>query len=44
MTGQWSFASMGDSMVGEGSMSADMGGMQMELTMKWEGERLGDCD
>lgn len=44
MSGEWSFTSSGDSMHGEGSMTADMGGQKMELTMSWEGRRVGDCD
>jgi hypothetical protein len=44
MTGNWEFTSAGDSVIGTGSMSADMGGMAMEMKMNWEGERLGDCE
>ena len=44
LTGNWEFTSNGDSVVGTGSMSADMGGMAMEMNMNWEGKRLGDCD
>ncbi len=42
--GQWSFTSEGDSMYGEGSMTADMGGQKMEFTMSWQGNRVGDCE
>lgn len=41
--GNWEFTSDGDSVVGIGSMRADMGGMAMEMNMNWEGTRLGDC-
>jgi len=44
MKGQWEMTSEGDSISGGGSMSADAGGMQFEMTMSWEGHRLGDCD
>jgi hypothetical protein len=44
MTGNWEFTSDDDSVVGTGSMSADMGGMAMEVNMDWKGVRLGDCD
>lgn len=44
MTGQWEFTSDGDEVSGNGSMSANMGGMSMQMNMTWEGNRLGDCD
>jgi len=43
-SGTWSFTSNGDSMQGEGKMVSDLGGQQMEISMSWSGERLGDCD
>ena len=44
MTGNWLFTSHGDSITGEGSMTADMAGQSMEFTMNWNGKRIGDCD
>ena len=44
MVGHWEFTSSGDSVVGSGSMSADIVGQSMEFTMNWEGERVGDCE
>jgi hypothetical protein len=43
MTGNWEFTSDEDSVVGTGSMSADMNGMALQMNMNWEGKRLGDC-
>lgn len=42
--GQWSFTSEGDSMHGNGAMTAEMGGQNMEFTMSWKGKRIGDCE
>jgi len=44
MTGEWSFTSHGDSIEGNGSMSADMAGQAIEFTMEWSGQRVGNCD
>jgi len=44
LTGSWKFYSRGDSISGNGSMSADMNGMKMGMTMAWQGQRLGACD
>ena len=44
MTGDWTFTTTGDTISGNGSMSASLGGQSMEFTMKWEGERTGDCE
>jgi hypothetical protein len=44
MAGKWSFTSQGDSMQGDGTMTMDMGGQKMVMTMSWEGKRVGDCD
>lgn len=41
--GQWTFTANGDRMSGQGSMNVDMGEQAMEFTMRWEGERTGDC-
>ena len=43
MEGQWEFTSSGDSIVGNGSMSAETAGMNMDFKMDWEGKRIGDC-
>ena len=44
MEGQWVFTSDGDSISGNGSMSANYGGQQMDFKMTWEGKRTGDCE
>ena len=44
MTGSWEFTSTGETVTGNGSMSAQMAGQVMEFTMSWEGQRIGDCD
>ena len=44
MTGNWEFTSDEDTVTGNGSMSANMGGMTMEMNMDWDGKRVGDCD
>jgi hypothetical protein len=44
MTGSWSFTSHGDSITGEGSMTAEMAGQSMEFKMNWGGKRVGDCE
>lgn len=43
MTGQWEFTSFGDSITGEGSMTANMAGQEMGFNMTWNGKRVGDC-
>ena len=42
--GEWSFTSAGDTMHGEGTMTAEMGQQSMVFTMRWDGERIGACD
>jgi hypothetical protein len=44
MKGQWEFTSKGDSISGNGTMSANYGGQQMGFEMTWVGKRIGDCD
>ena len=44
MEGQWVFTSSGDSISGNGSMSANYGGQEMDFKMTWEGKRTGDCE
>ena len=43
MEGQWEFTSSGDSITGNGSMTASFNGQEMGFTMSWEGKRTGDC-
>ena len=43
MEGEWEITSNGDSIVGGGSMSAEIAGQKMEMEMQWEGTRVGDC-
>ncbi len=43
MAGQWNFTSSGETITGSGSMAVDAAGMKMELTMSWDGKRIGDC-
>lgn len=43
MDGQWQMTSSGDSITGGGSMAADFAGQKMNVTMKWDGKRIGDC-
>ncbi|MCW8924750.1 MAG: DUF3617 domain-containing protein [Xanthomonadales bacterium] len=44
MKGQWEFTSHGDTLSGNGSMTANYGGQEMGFTMTWEGKRIGDCE
>ncbi len=44
MAGQWEFTSNGDSISGNGTMSADFNGQKMGFDMTWEGKRVGDCE
>jgi hypothetical protein len=43
MKGQWEFTSSGDSITGNGSMSTNYGGQEMNFAMDWQGKRTGDC-
>jgi hypothetical protein len=43
MAGQWEITSKGDSLTGNGSMSANFSGQEMSFTMNWDGKRVGDC-
>lgn len=43
MEGTWEFTSEGDTLSGNGSMSANFGGQDMSFEMTWEGMRIGDC-
>ncbi len=44
MEGHWKMTSNGDSLTGNGSMSANFGGQEMSFSMNWEGKRVGDCE
>jgi hypothetical protein len=44
MHGEWQMTSKENSMDGKGSMSADVNGTAMEMSMTWKGRRLGDCE
>jgi len=43
MQGQWEIISKGDSITGNGSMTAEMMGQEMGFNMTWKGRRIGDC-
>ena len=42
--GEWEVTSHGDTLNGEGTITVDMQGQSMVMTMAWSGERIGDCD
>ena len=41
--GEWEVTSHGDTLTGEGTVTVDMQGQAMVMTMKWDGKRVGDC-
>ena len=41
--GDWQATSHGDRVEGSGVMKMEMQGQVMEMTMSWEGRRVGDC-
>ena len=41
--GEWTATSAGDSVTGDGVLTMSFGGQTMEMTMKWEGKRVGPC-
>jgi hypothetical protein len=41
--GEWQATSHGDRVEGSGVMKMEMQGQAMEMTMRWEGRRIGDC-
>jgi len=41
--GEWEATSHGNTMTGEGTMTVDMQGQPMVMTMNWDGKRIGDC-
>lgn len=44
MQGDWSMTSHGDTLTGGGSMSGGNEQMRIEMNIKWDGKRIGDCD
>ena len=42
--GEWEVTSHGDTLSGEGTITVDMQGQSMVMTMDWSRERVGDCD
>ncbi len=42
--GEWEASSHGDTMTGGGTVTVDMQGQSMVMTMKWDGKRVGDCN
>ena len=41
--GEWEATSTGNSVSGEGLITVSFQGGAMEMTMQWEGKRIGDC-
>ena len=41
--GEWEATSSGDSVSGKGLVTMSFQGQTMEMTMSWEGKRVGDC-
>jgi len=41
--GEWEATSGGDTVTGEGLMTVSFQGQTMEMTMSWEGKRVGAC-
>ena len=41
--GEWVATSSGDSVTGNGKMTMTFQGQTMEMTMSWEGKRIGEC-
>jgi len=42
--GEWEAISSGDSVTGKGVVTISFQGQSMEMTMSWEGKRIGDCN
>ncbi len=42
--GEWEASSHGDTMTGGGTITVDMQGQSMVMTMKWDGKWVGDCN
>ena len=43
MQAEWSATSEGDSVEGSGTMTMNMAGQTMNMSMTWAGKRIGDC-
>jgi hypothetical protein len=41
--GEWQATSHGDRVEGNGKITMAMQGQNMEMTMSWQGKRVGDC-
>ena len=41
--GEWEATSSGDSVTGNGVITMSFQGQTMEMTMAWQGKRIGDC-
>jgi hypothetical protein len=41
--GEWEATSAGDSVTGQGLLTMSIQGQSMEMTMEWEGKRVGPC-
>jgi len=41
--GEWEATSSGDSVTGKGIITMSFQGQAMEMTMSWQGKRVGDC-
>ena len=41
--GEWEAASSGNSVTGNGVITMSFQGQTMEMTMSWQGKRIGDC-
>jgi hypothetical protein len=42
--GEWEATSSGDSVTGKGLVTMSFQGQIMEMTMSWQGKRIGDCN
>ena len=42
--GEWKATSYGDSMKGGGTITMQVQGQEVVMTMDWEGKRIGQCD
>ncbi|MDH3786933.1 MAG: DUF3617 domain-containing protein [Xanthomonadales bacterium] len=41
--GEWQATSGGDTVTGEGLLTVSFQGQSMDMTMSWQGERIGEC-
>jgi len=41
--GEWQATSAGDTVAGNGIITVSFQGQTLEMTMSWEGKRVGDC-